>query len=132
MGHRMGSGKRKRKIGLREIRGLELDRVVRDAAVPGFGARRQRSGAISYVLSSGLMFSSSRLRPSLKCSGAGGSWFSNNTMTRVRDALLHGPTTASRSSLPTPDFQQESNQCTPHHRHKRDQLIVPEQRVGAD
>ena len=38
------------RIGLREIRALEPGQVVWDAAVPGFGARRQRSAAVSYVL----------------------------------------------------------------------------------
>src|SRR4051812_37651644 len=43
------AGERKR-IGLREVRGLKKGDIVWDAAVPGFGARRQRSDAVSYVL----------------------------------------------------------------------------------
>jgi integrase len=38
------------KIGLREIRALEPNREVWDSSVAGFGARRQRSAAVSYVL----------------------------------------------------------------------------------
>jgi hypothetical protein len=38
------------RIGLREVRGLEPGQNVWDAAVPGFGARRQRSEAVAYVL----------------------------------------------------------------------------------
>ena len=38
------------KIGLREIRALELNQEVWDSSVAGFGARRQRSEAVSYVL----------------------------------------------------------------------------------
>jgi hypothetical protein len=41
--------KRKR-IGLREVRALGVGREMWDAAVPGFGIRRQRSEAIAYVL----------------------------------------------------------------------------------
>jgi len=39
-----------RKIGLREVRGLEPGQTIWDAAVAGFGARRQRSQIVSYVL----------------------------------------------------------------------------------
>jgi len=38
------------RIGLREVRALGPGQTVWDAAVPGFGARRQRSTAVSYVL----------------------------------------------------------------------------------
>ena len=41
--------KRKR-IGLREVRALAQGQTAWDLAVPGFGARRQRSDAIAYVL----------------------------------------------------------------------------------
>lgn len=37
------------RIGLREVRGLEPGEIVWDAAVPGFGARRQKD-AVAYVL----------------------------------------------------------------------------------
>jgi integrase len=40
----------KRRIGLREVRALGPNQEVWDAAVPGFGARRQRSAAVSYVV----------------------------------------------------------------------------------
>ena len=43
----MVSGKR---IGLREVRNLGVGQVIWDAAVAGFGARRQRSRAVSYIL----------------------------------------------------------------------------------
>jgi integrase len=39
-----------RKIGLREVRALKPRQTVWDAAVAGFGARRQQSPAVSYVL----------------------------------------------------------------------------------
>jgi len=39
-----------KRIGLKEIRKLREDELIWDAAVPGFGARRQRSTAIAYVL----------------------------------------------------------------------------------
>src|SRR4051812_16327415 len=39
-----------RKIGLREIRALKSGQVIWDSGVAGFGARRQRSAAVSYVL----------------------------------------------------------------------------------
>jgi integrase len=39
-----------RKIGLREVRALKPRQTIWDAAVVGFGARRQRSEAVSYVL----------------------------------------------------------------------------------
>ncbi|HEX9324179.1 MAG TPA: site-specific integrase [Xanthobacteraceae bacterium] len=39
-----------RKIGLREVRALKLGQTIWDAAVAGFGARRQRSQTVSYVL----------------------------------------------------------------------------------
>src|SRR5271163_2667284 len=38
------------KSGLREVRALELDQTVWDTTVAGFGARRQRSEVVSYVL----------------------------------------------------------------------------------
>lgn len=38
------------KIGLREVRALKAGQVFWDAAVAGFGARRQQSRAVSYVL----------------------------------------------------------------------------------
>jgi integrase len=41
------SGKR---IGLRDVRGLSPGETIWDAAVPGFGARRQQSEAIAYIL----------------------------------------------------------------------------------
>src|ERR1700720_2165070 len=40
----------KKRIGLREIRNLALGEVIWDGAVVGFGARRQKSDAVSYVL----------------------------------------------------------------------------------
>src|SRR4051794_11180681 len=43
----------RKKIGLREVRALKPNQEVWDAgagAVPGFGIRRQRSEAVSYVL----------------------------------------------------------------------------------
>jgi integrase len=43
------AGERKR-IGLREVRALGPGAEVWDAAVPGFGARRQRSPAVSYIV----------------------------------------------------------------------------------
>jgi integrase len=39
-----------RKIGLREVRSLKPRQTIWDAAVAGFGARRQRSPAVSYML----------------------------------------------------------------------------------
>lgn len=39
-----------KRIGLREVRALKPGETIWDAAVPGFGARRQRSKAVSYVL----------------------------------------------------------------------------------
>jgi hypothetical protein len=39
-----------KKIGLREMRGLKPGRTIWDSAVAGFGARRQQSHAVSYVL----------------------------------------------------------------------------------
>ena len=42
-------GERKR-IGLRDVRALAESEDVWDLAVPGFGARRQRSSAVAYVL----------------------------------------------------------------------------------
>lgn len=38
------------RLGLREVRALQENETVWDAAVPGFGARRQRSERIAYVL----------------------------------------------------------------------------------
>ncbi len=40
----------RKRIGLREVRSLKPDNEVWDSAVAGFGARRQRSQAIAYVL----------------------------------------------------------------------------------
>jgi integrase len=40
----------RRKIGLREVRALEPGQEIWDAAVTGFGARRQRGAAVAYVL----------------------------------------------------------------------------------
>ena len=40
----------RKRIGLREVRALGPNQEVWDAAVPGFGARRQKSAAIAYVL----------------------------------------------------------------------------------
>jgi integrase len=40
----------KQRVGLRQIRALKSDKTIWDAALPGFGARRQRSNAVSYVL----------------------------------------------------------------------------------
>ena len=39
-----------KRIGLREIRALAPSKTIWDAAVPGFGARRQRGAAVAYVL----------------------------------------------------------------------------------
>ncbi len=39
-----------RRIGLREVRALKPGEIVWDASLPGFGARRQRSKAVSYIL----------------------------------------------------------------------------------
>jgi integrase len=39
-----------RKIGMREVRALEPGQVIWDTTVVGFGARRQRTAAVSYVL----------------------------------------------------------------------------------
>src|SRR5271168_5647221 len=41
-----------RKIGLREVRALKPGETVWDAALPGFGARRQTGDAVAYVLKS--------------------------------------------------------------------------------
>jgi integrase len=38
------------RIGLRQVRALKHGEIVWDASLPGFGARRQRSNAVSYVL----------------------------------------------------------------------------------
>src|SRR5580700_7771446 len=38
------------RIGLRQVRALKPGEMVWDASLPGFGARRQRSKAVSYVL----------------------------------------------------------------------------------
>jgi integrase len=40
----------RRRIGLREIRALKPNQTIWDAAVPGFGARRQRGDAVAFVL----------------------------------------------------------------------------------
>src|SRR5258708_32198453 len=39
-----------KRIGLREIRNLAPGKVIWDGAIVGFGARRQKSDAISYIL----------------------------------------------------------------------------------
>src|ERR1700674_3897883 len=39
-----------KRIGLREVRALGPAETVWDAAVPGFGARRQKGQAVAYVL----------------------------------------------------------------------------------
>ena len=39
-----------KRIGLREVRALKSGQSIWDAAVPGFGARRQKSNAVAYVL----------------------------------------------------------------------------------
>ncbi|EFH12081.1 hypothetical protein ACFFMP_04340 [Pseudoroseomonas cervicalis] len=41
---------RRRRIGLREVRAIGPGEMVWDAAVSGFGIRRQQSAAVSYVL----------------------------------------------------------------------------------
>jgi integrase len=40
----------RKRIGLREVRALQPGRKIWDTAVPGFHARRQRSGVVSYVV----------------------------------------------------------------------------------
>jgi integrase len=40
----------RQRVGLREVRNLQPNQIVWDTGVPGFGARRQRSDAVSYVL----------------------------------------------------------------------------------
>lgn len=40
----------RKRLGLKDVRGLGENETVWDAAVPGFGARRQRSERIAYVL----------------------------------------------------------------------------------
>jgi hypothetical protein len=40
----------RKRIGLREVRAIGPGGEIWDAAIPGFGARRQKSAAISYVL----------------------------------------------------------------------------------
>src|SRR5947209_2477618 len=40
----------RKRLGLREVRALQENETVWDSAVPGFGARRQRSDRIAYVL----------------------------------------------------------------------------------
>jgi integrase len=40
----------RKRIGLREVRSLAAGQIIWDAVVPGFGARRQRGAAVSYVL----------------------------------------------------------------------------------
>ena len=39
-----------RRIGLRDIRALKAGQTIWDAAVPGFGARRQHGEAVAFVL----------------------------------------------------------------------------------
>jgi integrase len=39
-----------KRIGLRQVRALKPANIIWDASVPGFGARRQRGAAVSYVL----------------------------------------------------------------------------------
>jgi len=38
------------RIGLRQVRALKLGQTIWDASLPGFGVRRQKSDAVSYVL----------------------------------------------------------------------------------
>jgi len=40
----------KQRIGLRQVRALKPGETIWDASLAGFGARRQRSNAVSYVL----------------------------------------------------------------------------------
>ncbi len=40
----------RKRLGLKEVRGLQEGQLVWDSVIPGFGARRQRSPAIAYVL----------------------------------------------------------------------------------
>src|SRR5580692_17922 len=40
----------KQRLGLRQVRALKPGEIVWDPSLPGFGARRQRSEAVSYVL----------------------------------------------------------------------------------
>jgi hypothetical protein len=40
----------RKRIGLREVRAIGPGEEIWDAAIPGFGARRQKSTAVSYVL----------------------------------------------------------------------------------
>jgi hypothetical protein len=40
----------KNRIGLRQVRALKPDQTIWDASLAGFGARRQKSEAVSYVL----------------------------------------------------------------------------------
>src|SRR5215470_12475827 len=40
----------KRRIGLRQVRALKPGETIWDASLSGFGARRQRSDAVSYIL----------------------------------------------------------------------------------
>ena len=45
-----GQKAERKRIGLREVRALEPGQTVWDSAVPGFGARRQKSDAVAYVV----------------------------------------------------------------------------------
>jgi hypothetical protein len=47
MGRGMGTQHR---IGLRQVRGLKPGETIWDPSLPGFGARRQKGEAVSYVL----------------------------------------------------------------------------------
>jgi hypothetical protein len=40
----------KQRLGLRQVRALKPGEITRDPTLPGFGARRQRSEEVSYVL----------------------------------------------------------------------------------
>jgi len=40
----------RKRIGLREVRALQPDQLIWDSAVPGFGARRQKSPSVAYVV----------------------------------------------------------------------------------
>lgn len=40
----------RKRIGLREVRAMEAGQTLWDAAVPGFGARRQQSDAVAYIV----------------------------------------------------------------------------------
>src|SRR6266566_3381908 len=45
-----GAAMAEKRIGLREVRALARSETIWDAAVPGFGARRQNGNAVAYIL----------------------------------------------------------------------------------